>query len=48
MEARATKALSRFNLDFDGEAVSSVRVDGRAADFRVDDEGSPRSRRASP
>jgi aminopeptidase N len=38
MEARATKALSRFNLDFDGEAVSSVRVDGRTADFAVDGE----------
>ena len=38
MDARATKALSRFNLDFDGEAVSSVRVDGRNAGFRVDGE----------
>jgi aminopeptidase N len=38
MEARATKALSRFNLDFDGEAVSAVRVDGRTAAFTVDGE----------
>ena len=38
MDARATKALSRFNLDFDGEAVSGVWVDGRSADFRVDGE----------
>ena len=29
MDATRHKALSRFNLDFDGEAVSSVRVDGR-------------------
>jgi aminopeptidase N len=38
MDARATKALSRFNLDFDGTAVSSVKVDGRTAAFKVDDE----------
>jgi aminopeptidase N len=38
MDARATKALSRFNLDFDGESVSSVRVDGRSADFTIDGE----------
>ena len=38
MDARATKALSRFNLDFDGEAVSAVWVDGRSAAFRVDGE----------
>src|SRR4051812_13248025 len=31
MYARATKALSRFNLDFSGDSVGSVEVDGRAA-----------------
>ena len=31
MYARATKALSRFNLDFSGDSVGSVDVDGRAA-----------------
>jgi aminopeptidase N len=38
MEARATQALSRFNLDFDGEAVSGVRVDGRTASFSIQGE----------
>jgi aminopeptidase N len=33
MYARATQALSRFNLDFSGDAVGSVEVDGRAAQF---------------
>src|SRR5262245_1965896 len=36
MDARATKALSRFNLDFGGDSVSSVRVDGSTAAFRVE------------
>ena len=38
MEAKATKSLSRFNLDFDGDAVSAVKVDGRTAAFSVQDE----------
>ena len=29
--ARATQSLSRFNLDFGGDSVGSVSVDGRAA-----------------
>jgi aminopeptidase N len=33
MEARATQALSSFNLDFDGDGVSSVLVDGRPATY---------------
>jgi aminopeptidase N len=33
MFARATQALSRFNLDFAGDSVESVDVDGRRADF---------------
>jgi aminopeptidase N len=33
MRARATQALSRFNLDFSGLGVGSVRVNGRAARF---------------
>jgi hypothetical protein len=33
MFARATQALSRFNLDFAGDSVESVRVDGRSADW---------------
>jgi len=32
--ARATQALSRFNLDLDGLRVQSVKVDGRAASWR--------------
>jgi aminopeptidase N len=38
MLARATQALSRFNLDFAGDSVQSVSVDGRRADFTWDDE----------
>jgi len=34
MVARSTKALSRFDLDFAGASVGSVRVNGRAAAFR--------------
>src|SRR3954447_19545964 len=33
IEARATQALSRFDLDFDGDSVQAVSVDGRAANF---------------
>src|ERR671923_3017932 len=36
MEAKATQALSRFNLDFDGDSVSAVSVDGRSAAFARD------------
>ena len=35
MDAGATQALSRFDLDFDGDAVSAVSVDGRPAAFEV-------------
>jgi aminopeptidase N len=39
MLARATKSLSRFDLDFSGDSVASVRVNGASADFsRVRDE----------
>jgi aminopeptidase N len=38
MSARATQALSRFNLDFAGDSVASVRVDGRSADWTWADE----------
>src|SRR5918994_2252255 len=38
MEATATQALSSFNLDFDGDAVSSVTVDGAPAAFSVQGE----------
>jgi aminopeptidase N len=38
MIARATQALSRFNLDFAGDSVESVSVDGRAAQWTWDDE----------
>ncbi len=38
MDAKATQALSSFNLDFDGKAVSAVSVNGRPAGFAVDDE----------
>src|SRR3954464_13072740 len=39
MFARATQALSRFDLDFAGDSVGSVGVDGRAATWtRSDDE----------
>jgi aminopeptidase N len=34
MKARATQALSRFDLDFSGASVGSVRVDGKPAAFR--------------
>src|SRR4051794_37836304 len=33
MLARATQSLSRFDLDFSGESVGSVQVDGRPARF---------------
>jgi aminopeptidase N len=33
IEARATSALSRFSLDLDGLKVTSVSVDGEAADY---------------
>jgi hypothetical protein len=33
IEARATQALSRFDLDFDGDSVQAVSVDGRSAGF---------------
>src|ERR1700742_3610547 len=37
--ARATQALSRFNLDFSGQSVGGVKVNGdRAAFKRADDE----------
>lgn len=36
--ARATQSLSRFNLDFGGQSVGAVSVDGRAAAFRRDGE----------
>ena len=36
--ARATQSLSRFNLDFGGDSVGSVSVDGRSAAFRRDGE----------
>ncbi len=36
--AQATQSLSRFNLDFGGDSVGAVSVDGRAAAFRRDGE----------
>ena len=36
--AQATQSLSRFNLDFGGDRVGSVSVDGRAAAVRPDGE----------
>jgi aminopeptidase N len=36
--ARATQSLSRFNLDFGGQSVGSVSVDGRSAQWRRDGE----------
>jgi aminopeptidase N len=36
MRARATQALSRFDLDFSGDSVSSVDVDGAPAAFSRD------------
>jgi aminopeptidase N len=38
MDATATQALSAFNLDFDGDAVSSVTVEGAAAAFSLQGE----------
>jgi aminopeptidase N len=38
MFARATQSLSRFNLDFAGDSVESVSVDGRGAEWTWDDE----------
>src|SRR5918994_4578464 len=38
MNAIATQALSRFNLDFDGTAVSAVTVNGSPAAFAVQGE----------
>jgi aminopeptidase N len=37
MYARATQALSRFDLDFSGDSVGSVKVDGRDADWTWSD-----------
>jgi aminopeptidase N len=36
--ARATQSLSRFDLDFAGDSVGSVAVDGRSAQWRRDGE----------
>src|SRR4051812_31769853 len=36
--ARATQSLSRFDLDFGGDGIGSVRVNGRAASFTRDGE----------
>jgi aminopeptidase N len=38
VQARATQALSRFDLDFRGDSVSSVDVDGAPATFSRDGE----------
>jgi len=38
ISARATQALSRFNLDFAGDAVGGVTVDGHAAAYSWDGE----------
>lgn len=38
VQARSTQALSRFNLDFRGDAVDSVEVDGASATFSRDGE----------
>ena len=38
VDARATQALSRFDLDFSGDSVGSVRVDGVPAAFVRDGE----------
>jgi hypothetical protein len=38
MFARATQALSRFDLDFAGDSVDAVTVDGRSAGFTWSDE----------
>src|SRR5918997_6289086 len=36
--ARATQSLSRFNLDFGGDSVGTVSIDGRTAAFRREGE----------
>jgi aminopeptidase N len=36
--ARATQSLSRFNLDFSGDSIGGVRVNGRTAEFVRDGE----------
>src|SRR5688572_7305629 len=36
ISARATQALSAFNLDFTGLTIRSLEVDGRPADYRRD------------
>jgi aminopeptidase N len=36
--ARATQSLSRFNLDFGGQGITGVRVNGRSARFSHDGE----------
>lgn len=36
--ARATQSLSQFDLDFAGDSVGAVQVDGRPAEFRRDGE----------
>jgi len=38
MSARATQALSQFDLDFAGDSVDSVSVDGRPAAWTWSDE----------
>ncbi|GAA3636573.1 M1 family metallopeptidase [Kineosporia mesophila] len=38
MKARATQDLSRFDLDFSGDSVGAVTVNGRKAGFRRDGE----------
>jgi hypothetical protein len=38
MIARATQSLSRFNLDFADGSVSDVDVNGRDAEFALEDE----------
>ena len=38
MVAKATQSLSRFDLDYAGQSVSAVSVDGKAATFRRDGE----------
>jgi aminopeptidase N len=35
IRARTTQSLSSFNLDFDGDSVSAVRVNGRSADWTI-------------
>lgn len=36
IDAKATQSLSRFNLDFDGNDISRLTVNGRIADYRRD------------